>query len=156
MAKWKISTKYTKESYEIQTWKKGDNAVQHEICWRHGEVFIETPTDEPPSIDLENPDDLNLDQLKFDYLMGDFGESYSEDWSGADGVPDEVIQRVQSLFYGDYEGDEDEDGLDDDDGEEDEDDDLLEMEEALEADGWDNVDTVYIFKGPLELERLPD
>jgi hypothetical protein len=144
MAVWKLSNQEKKSVEQVEEWRKGSYVIHHTLGWRFGEFLITTPDDAPPAIDLTNPEGLSMDELD-DYEIGDLDDGCYAEWSGTDGVPDEVLENVESMFEGEVE-----------DGPADEDGDPLSGDEALEADGWELSETTYTITGPLVLERLPD
>ena len=53
MARWKIEPTWKKSVVEVQEWTKPGEPgyITHEIGWRWGEFFIETPDDNPPKLE---------------------------------------------------------------------------------------------------------
>lgn len=99
MALWKITPTWKKSVVEVQEWMKPGEPgyISHEIGWRWGEFFIETPDDNPPDIE-EGVDMFNLPN---DYTC--------VDWSTDDGcweetdidVSDEMLQEEIEQFLDD-------------------------------------------------------
>ena len=56
MTTWKITPEWKKSTIEVQTWTKKGVAgyIEHTLCWRFGEFFVESETE--PDID----DDTDL------------------------------------------------------------------------------------------------
>ena len=153
MARWKLSNQEKKSVGEVEKWTKGSYVLEHHVGYRYGEFLVTTPDDSPPAIDLTNPSGLNLDELPYDYDVGDLFDQCWDDWSRTEGVPSEILDQAVSLF----EGETDDEEVDEDEDQEDEDyEEPLVGMEALEADGWKNDDTVFFITGPLVLERVPD
>lgn len=153
MARWKLSNQERNSVEEVEKWTKGSYVLEHHFGYRYGEFLVTTPDDSPPAIDLTNPSGLNLDELPYDFDVGDLFDQCWDDWSRTEGVPSEILDQAVSLF----EGETDDEEVDEDEDQEDEDyEEPLVGMEALEADGWKNDDTVFFITGPLVLERLPD
>lgn len=124
MATWELSTLIKKSAVETQYWyKDGKTIIRHE-GYRWGTFYCES--DEKPDIDLDNPDEYILGDSDYDWELDMLDDGCWAEWEYYDGITEEEQQEIEDAW--------DEDHF-----------------EGLEALGWTNDDTDYVFQGPLKL-----
>lgn len=133
MANWTIYAKYKKSTVEREYFTKDGQTLVVETGWRGGSFSIITEGDEPPEVDVENEEGLDIYSF---YPDGVETVELNECWDGCwqeiewpDEMPEEERERLQELF--------DEDGYYD----------VLESQED-----WMHDETEMWLNGPLVLE----
>ena len=126
MATYTLSPKYKKSAIEITYWTKDSVTIKRIEGYRSGTFYCESDT--RPNISLKDNDELSVgfadcgtaDCWEMDSLWdGCWG-----DWQFPDDMPPEEQARIEALYEEDSYA-------------------------AIEEDGWDNIDTDYVFQGSL-------
>lgn len=134
MAVWTLAPAYKKSIEEIMFWQKDDKTIVFRQGWRGGSVILTTVDDNPPDIDLEGNDELNVFDLIDDHIVDvDLDSFWDGCWSEWDwneqGLTVEEIEEIEAAWdENSYEG--------------------------VEELGWNNIDTETYFYGELTLERV--
>ncbi len=127
MATWELSTLYKKSAIEKQYWYKDGKTIIRYEGYRWGTFYCES--DEMPEVDLENPDEYVLGDSDYDWELDMLDDGSWAEWEYYDGITEEEQEEIEAAW--------DEDHF-----------------EGLEALGWSNDDTDYIFQGPLMLKNV--
>ena len=72
MATWRLTPKHKQSFIEIESWKKDNLELIHDIVWRSGSFTLKS--DIKPEIDLDNKDGLDPDNNEYGYEF-EFEES---------------------------------------------------------------------------------
>lgn len=129
MATFIIRAQYKKSTIEREHWHKDGSEVIRETGWRGGSFYITTEDDNPPDIDLENPDDFDVYENDYECELIECFDGCWEEITFSDDIAEEEQERLQELF--------------DDEG-------FYEVMEGTES--WSQGDTEMILQGPLQLE----
>jgi hypothetical protein len=133
MAKWRLTTVEKKNAVEREHWihTEKNHVVVYETGFRWGSVFVFTDDDNPPDIDLENADGLDVYSLDCETELDLLDDGCWSDWE----FPDEMSKEDRDALQEGWE----EDSYD-----------------YMENAGWYSDETELWFNGPLELERVED
>jgi len=133
MANWTIYAKYKKSTVEREYFTKDGQTIVIENGWRGGTFSIVTDDDEPPEVNVENANGLDIYSFYPSNVESvELNETYDGCWMEVewpDEMPEEERERLQEMF--------DEDGYYD----------VLEGQE-----GWMHDETEMWLQGPLVLE----
>ena len=124
MATWELSTLYKKSAIERQFWYKDGQVAIRTEGYRWGTFTIESDT--MPDVDLNNPDEFELDS---DWELVSLDDGCWAEWEWPDDMDEEEQERLEEIWDENY-------------------------YEGLEEEGWSQDDTEYFFQGPLKLVNL--
>lgn len=127
MARWQITNYHKKSAVERQFWRQEDRQFVKEEGYRWG--IWECDSDERPDIDLDNPDEYNLDHSDYDWEMIEMIDGSWVDWLFNDSFDEEEQETIQALWDEDY-------------------------FEGLEGAGWFLDETEHAIHGPIKLTNL--
>lgn len=130
MAWWRVSTVEKKSAVEREFWvneEKGWTVVR-ETGFRWGTFKVETEDHNPPDIDPENPDGVDMYSIDYNYELDSLDDGCWAEWEFPDDMPEEERDAVVEGF--------DEDSYD-----------------YMESNGWYNDETEVWFYGPLDIQR---
>lgn len=136
MAVWTLMPANKKSIEEITFWEKDGRTIVYRQGWRGGSVTVTTADDNPPEIDLEDNDELNVLELVDDHIVDVEIESFWDgcwgDWDwNEQGLSDEEIEEIEAAW--------EEDGYN-----------------GVEDLGWNINETATWFYGELVLERVTE
>lgn len=136
MAAWTLMPVDKKSIEEITYFVKDNNVVAYRLGWRGGSVCLLTSDDNPPEIDLDGNDELNVYDLIDDHIveveLDSFWDGCWSDWEVISGeVSDEELEEMMEAYEENY------------------DDGLAEL-------GWENDEYEVKFYGQLSLERVTE
>ena len=126
MATWVLTTKTKKNAVEKQFWYKDGRVIIREEGYRWGKFYCES--DERPDVDLANPDGYELGDSEYDWELDMLDDGCWADWTYPDDMTEEEQQAIEAAWEEDF-------------------------YDGMEALGWNNDDTEYLFYGELELEQ---
>ena len=126
MATWVLTTKTKKNAVEKQFWTKDGRTIIREEGYRWGKFYCES--DSRPDVDLANPDGYELGDSEYDWELGHLDDGCWADWTYPDDMTEEEQDKIMAAWDEDF-------------------------YEGMEALGWSNNDTEYVFYGPLQLEN---
>jgi len=130
MAWWRISTVDKKNVVEREFWAHEEKGwiVVRETGFRWGAVALETEDHNPPDIDAENPNGIDVYSTDYNYELESLDDGCWMEWEFPDDMPDEERQALEEGW--------EEDSYD-----------------YLESNGWYNDETEVWFYGPLDIQR---
>lgn len=127
MARWQITNYHKKSAVERQFWRQEDRQFVKEEGYRWG--IWECDSDQRPDIDLDNPDEYNLDHSDYEWEMIEMIDGSWVDWVFNDSFDEEEQETIQALWDEDY-------------------------FEGLENAGWYLDETEHAIHGPIKLTNL--
>ena len=129
---WTLYAKYKKSTVEREHYTKDGQTIIVETGWRGGDFTVNTVGDDPPDIDVENEDGIDVYGHSSDNVDSiDTNSTYDGCWMDIEwpeDMPEEEQERLQELI--------DENGFYD----------------ALTEEGWDQTDGEMWLHGPLVIE----
>ena len=125
MATWKLTTQYKKSAVERSIWTKDGKNIVQEQGYRWGTFYCQS--DEQPDIDLKNPDGYEVGG-DYDWELGSLDDGCWLEWDWPADMTEEEQDKIMAAWEEDF-------------------------YEGIEALGWSNDDTEYVFYGPLCLEN---
>jgi hypothetical protein len=124
MATWVLTTQHKKNAVERSFWYKDDQKIVREEGYRWGTFSCES--DEKPDIDLKNPDGYEISG--YDWELDSLDDGCWAEWEWPEGMSEEEQDKIMDAWNEDF-------------------------YDGMEALGWSNDDTEYVFYGPLQLEN---
>jgi len=109
MKKITLSNEYKKNFLEYETYEKIIGGTTYtftvEVGWRYGSVEIEVPdeyTKEKLENTLKNLYDkdgvLNIEDIPFDWSLGECFDSFSLDYTIPDNIPDDIREKLEEYL----------------------------------------------------------
>jgi hypothetical protein len=132
MATWTVSTKEKKSCEEREIWTKDDMTITRITGFRWGTFSVETTDDNPPLIDADNPEGINMYDYSADNVDSTELVSMDDGWYGDVEYPDDLDEEEQERMNKLW----DEDSY-----------------EGWEVEGWYQSETEAWFFGPLDIVR---
>ena len=132
MSQWWLRPKLSKSIVEVYQMEKDGNTLYYRLTWRGGDIMVTTSDDNPPVVDLENDDGLDVydlvdEQHVLEVEVGSLWDGIDSEFE-FDGDPSEEEQQAVQDAY-------DEDGLN-----------------GLEDLGWEIIETRVYLHNELEVE----
>jgi hypothetical protein len=124
MKTWVLSNAEKKNVEERSTWTKDGVDVIRVEWFRWGTWTLRS--DDRPDVDLDNPDGYDVYGSGIDWELQSMDDGVAASWEFPDDMDDDEKARIEGVY---------EDGWYD----------------AMEEDGWENVDTEVFIHGPLDL-----
>ena len=124
MATWVLTTQHKKNAVERSFWYKDGQKIVREEGYRWGKFYCES--DEQPDIDLKNPDGYEISG--YDWELDSLDDGCWAEWEWPEGMTEEEQDKIMDAWNEDF-------------------------YDGMEALGWSNDDTEYVFYGPLQLEN---
>ncbi len=120
----------TKSVIEVETWKKDSFAITRAIGWRYGKILVGDFTEEEIKDLIKEKDSLDRVCVsdKLDFIDQKLQDSFTDDLSFSEDMPEDEINRLNNLFY-------------------------EEGETALEEEGWEIYDTDLYFESKIKITR---
>jgi len=123
-----LEPEYTKCVIEVETWKKDSSTIKRAIGWRYGKILVGDFTEEEIK-DVIKARDI-LDRVcvseKFDFIDQKLQDSFTDDLSFSEDMPEEEINRLNNLF-------------------------IEEGETVFEEEGWEIYDTDLYFESKIKI-----
>ena len=118
----------TKCVIEVETWKKDSFAITRSIGWRYGKILVGDFTEEEIKDLIKERDSLDRVCVseKFDFIDQKLQDSFTDDLSFSEDIPEDEINRLNNLFS-------------------------EEGETALEEEGWEIYDTDLFFESKIKI-----
>ena len=125
-----LEPEYTKCVIEVETWNKDSFLIKRAIGWRYGKILVGDFTEEEIKDLIKEKDSLDRVCVseKFDFIDQKLQDSFTDDLSFSEDMPEDEINRLNNLFY-------------------------EEGETALEEDGWEIYDTDLYFESKIKITR---
>jgi len=124
MTTWVLTTQHKKNAVERSFWYKDGQKIVREEGYRWGKFYCES--DEQPDIDLKNPDGYEISG--YDWELDSLDDGCWAEWEWPEGMSEEEQDKIMDAWNKDF-------------------------YDGMEALGWSNDDTEYVFYGPLQLEN---
>jgi len=124
MATWVLTTQHKKNAIERSIWYKDGKKIVQEQGFRWGKFYCES--DEKPDVDLKNPDGYEISG--YDWEMDSMDDGCWLEWEWPEDMTEEEQDKIMDAWGDDF-------------------------YDGMEALGWSNDDTEYVFYGPLQLEN---
>lgn len=124
MTTWILTTQHKKNAVERSFWYKDGKKIVQEQGFRWGKFYCES--DEQPDIDLKNPDGYEISG--YDWELDSLDDGCWAEWEWPEGMSEEEQDKIMDAWNEDF-------------------------YDGMEALGWSNDDTEYVFYGPLQLEN---
>jgi hypothetical protein len=124
MTTWVLTTQHKKNAVERSFWYKDGQKIVREEGYRWGKFYCES--DEQPDIDLKNPDGYEISG--YDWELDSLDDGCWAEWEWPEGMSEEEQDKIMDAWNEDF-------------------------YDGMEALGWSNDDTEYVFYGPLQLEN---
>ena len=123
----------TKCVIEVETWKKDSFAITRAIGWRYGAILVGDFTEEEIKDLIKERDSLDrvLVSEKFDFIDQKLQDSFTDDLSFSEDIPEDEINRLNNLFS-------------------------EEGETAFEEEGWEVYDTDLYFESNINIYSFYD
>ena len=120
----------TKCVIEEETWNKDSFAITRAIGWRYGKILVVDLKEEAIKDLIKERDSLDKVCVseKFDFIDQKLQDSFADDLSFSEDMPEDEINRLNNLFY--------EEGW-----------------TALEEEGWEIYDTNLYFESKIKITR---
>ena len=125
MTTWKLTTQYKKSAVERSIWTKDGKNIVQEQGFRWGTFHCQS--DEQPNIDLKNPDGYEVGG-DYDWELASLDDGCWLEWDWPADMTEEEQDKIMAAWEEDF-------------------------YDGMEALGWSNDDTEYVFYGPLCLEN---
>ena len=132
MTTWIVSTKEKKSCEEREIWTKDDMTITRINGFRWGTFSVTTTDDNPPPIDADNPDGIDMNACYADNIDSVELVSMDDGWYGDTEYPEDMDSAEQERMTAIW----DEDSYD-----------------SWETEGWCLDDTEAWLHGPLDIVR---
>lgn len=137
MSSWTLMPENKKSIEEVTYFVKDDKVVVYRIGWRAGSVNVLTSDDNPPELELEENEEIDVlgivdEEHVLSVDLDSFWDGCWNDWEIVAGeVSDEELDEMIAAYEEDY-------------------------DDGLEALGWTNDDYEIMFYGPLLIEKVEE
>ena len=123
-----LEPEHTKCVIEVESWKKDDFVVKRSIGWRYGRILVGGFTEEEIQEAIKERDSLDRVCVseKFDFIDQKLQDSFTDDLSFPEDMPEDEINRINNLF-------------------------LEEGETTFEQEGWEIYDTDLYFVSKIKI-----